>query len=189
MITLDSRSRKTWTRSIFPLLLAPIGLAAWGSAAAATNYYVRTDGGTATQCTGKADAPYSGSGNGQACAWSHPYFALPSTGTPRIAGGDTLNIGSGEYMIGYGAPGMAGECAAGDRNACSLGKIPSGTSSAKTRILGNKAKPPKLWGAERTWSVLDLTGSNNVEVGHLEITDKSSCISAHSTAGAACNRS
>ncbi|HEU4773631.1 MAG TPA: NEW3 domain-containing protein [Lysobacter sp.] len=190
MITLDSRSRKTWTRSIFPLLLAPIGLAAWGSAAAATTYHVRTDGGTSTQCTGKADAPYSGSGSGQACAWKHPYYALPSGGTPRIAGGDTLIIGSGDYMIGYGAPGMAGQCAAGDRNACSLGRIPSGPSTtAKTRILGNSAKPPRLWGAERTWSVLDLTGSNNVEVGHLEITDKSSCISAHSTAGAACNRS
>ncbi len=189
MITPDFRSRKTWTRSIFPLLLVPVGLAAWGSAAAATTYHVRTDGGTSTQCTGKADAPYPGSGTNQACAWSHPYYALPSGSTPRIAGGDTLMIGSGDYMIGYGAPGMAGQCAAGDRNACSLGRVPSGTASAKTRILGNQAKPPKLWGAERTWSVVDLTGSNNVELGNLEITDKSSCISAHSNAGAACNRS
>lgn len=182
--------RHRLTRSILPLLLAPIGLAAWGSAAAATTYYVRTDGGTATQCTGTADRAYSGSGVGQACAWSHPYFALPSGSKARIAGGDTLMIGSGDYMIGYGAPGMAGGCAQGDRNACALGAVPSGPSaSAKTRILGNKAKPPKLWGTERTWSVLDLTGSNNVEIGYMEVTDKSSCVSAHSNASAACNRS
>ncbi|MGH8077544.1 MAG: NEW3 domain-containing protein, partial [Lysobacter sp.] len=59
---------------------------------------------------------------------------------------------------------------------------------AKTRILGNSAAPPKLWGAERTWSILNLNGSSNVEVGHLEITDKSNCVSAHSVASAACNR-
>ncbi|MFC5595527.1 hypothetical protein, partial [Lysobacter niastensis] len=99
-------SRRALTQSAFSLLLAPIGFAAMGSAQAATNFYVRTDGGDATQCNGKADAPYSGSGTGQNCAWKHPYFALPNSGTPRIAGGDTLYIGSGEYMIGYGAPGM-----------------------------------------------------------------------------------
>src|SRR5690606_7214661 len=76
-------------------------LAAIGSAQAATTYHVRTDGGTAAQCTGKADAAYSGSGTNQACAWKHPYYALPPNDTARIAGGDTLMIGSGSYMIGW----------------------------------------------------------------------------------------
>ncbi|MFC5595526.1 hypothetical protein, partial [Lysobacter niastensis] len=97
-------SRRTLTQSILSLLIVPAGFAV-GSAQAA-DFFVRTDGGDATQCNGKADAPYSGSGTGQNCAWKHPYFALPNSGTPRIAGGDTLYIGSGEYMIGYGAPGM-----------------------------------------------------------------------------------
>ncbi|AWV07720.1 choice-of-anchor Q domain-containing protein [Marilutibacter maris] len=161
-----------------------------GSAQAATTYYVRTDGGNATQCNGRANSPYPGSGSNQSCAWKHPYYALPSSGTPRIAGGDTLMIGSGEYKIGYGAEGMAGNCAAGDRSACSLGKVPSGPSSSqKTRILGNSKSPPKLWGAERSWSVINLNGSSNVELGYLEITDKDQCVSAHSVSSAACNRS
>ncbi|HEY4556100.1 MAG TPA: hypothetical protein VIG68_06660, partial [Lysobacter sp.] len=168
------------------LLTATLGLGAMGAADAAT-FYVRTDGGDAAQCNGRADAPYPGTGAAQNCAWKHPYYALPSKGTARIAGGDTLLIGSGEYMIGYGAPGAT--CASTDRTACSLGSIPSGTASAPTRILGNASAPPKLWGTEKTWSVMSLNGSSNVEVGHLEITDKSACISAHTVASAACNRS
>ncbi|MCF7220944.1 NEW3 domain-containing protein [Marilutibacter chinensis] len=172
------------------VLLAPLGLAAVGSAHAATTYYVRTDGGNATQCNGRSNTAYPGSGSNQSCAWKHPYYALPSSGTARIAGGDTLMIGPGEYKIGYGAEGMAGGCASGDRSACSLGKVPSGPSaSQKTRILGDSKSPPKLWGAERTWSVISLDGSSNVELGHLEITDKDQCVSAHSVASAACNRS
>ncbi len=169
------------------LLTATLGLGAFGSAQAAT-FFVRTDGGDANQCTGRGDAAYPGSGTAQNCAWKHPYYALPSGAAARIAGGDTLMIGSGEYMIGYGAPGAAGSCTSADRTACNLGRIPSGTTSAKTRILGNSAAPPKLWGAEHTWSILSLDGSSNVEVGHLEITDKSNCVSAHSVASAACNR-
>jgi len=182
-MTLRTHGQHTLAKTL--LVTSALGLSAFASAQAAT-FHVRTDGGDANQCTGRADAPYPGSGTAQACAWKHPYYALPSSGTARIAGGDTLMIGSGEYMIGYGAPGTT--CGSGDRTSCSLGKIPSGTSAAKTRILGNSAAPPKLWGAERTWSVLNLNGSSNVEVGHLEITDKSNCVSAHSVASAACNR-
>ena len=89
------------------LLLASIGLAAFGSAQAATTYHVRTDGGDASQCTGRADAAYPGSGTGQACAWKHPFFALTPGGSKRIVGGDTVVIGSGTYLIGAGAPGAA----------------------------------------------------------------------------------
>ncbi|HEY4555309.1 MAG TPA: hypothetical protein VIG68_02570, partial [Lysobacter sp.] len=168
------------------LFAGTVGLGAMGAADAAT-FYVRTDGGDATQCNGRADAAYPGSGSGQNCAWKHPYYALPSKGTARIAGGDTLRIGSGEYMIGYGAPGTT--CASTDRTACGLGRIPSGTASAPTRILGNASAPPKLWGAESTRTVLSLHGSSNVEVGHLEITDKDRCVNSHSVASAACKKS
>jgi len=42
-----------------------LGLAAIGSAQAAT-YYVRVDGGDASQCNGRADAAYPGTGTGTA---------------------------------------------------------------------------------------------------------------------------
>lgn len=165
------------------LLTATLGLGAFGSAEAAT-FFVRTDGGDASQCTGRGDAPYPGSGSAQNCAWKHPYYALPSSGNARIAGGDTLLIGSGEYMIGYGAPGAT--CTSGDRTGCWIGKVPSGTTSARTRILGNGPTAPKLWGTEGNSIILNLDGSSNVEIGNLEITDKSECVVRHGTASAAC---
>ncbi|MBM3190812.1 MAG: hypothetical protein FJZ90_19090, partial [Chloroflexi bacterium] len=42
---------------------------------AAVTYYVRPDGGSPTQCTGRVDAPYPGSGTNQPCAWDHPFRA------------------------------------------------------------------------------------------------------------------
>ncbi|MFC3549818.1 choice-of-anchor Q domain-containing protein [Lysobacter cavernae] len=166
-----------------------------GTAQAATTYYVRTDGGDAAQCTGKANAPYSGSGTAQACAWKSLHVALPANATARIAGGDTVLIGAGEYMIGWGATGAAGgRCYSGGPYDCYLPPIPSGPSAtARTRILGQGHDagckvPPKLWGTERVTTVLNLAGSSNVEVGCLEITDKSDCVEGHSNGAARCQR-
>ena len=174
--------------------LAAAAIAAPGAASAAT-FHVRTDGGDAAQCTGRADAPYPGSGSAQACAWKHPYYALPTDGATRIAGGDTLVIGPGDYMIGWGAPGSAGgRCYAGGPYDCYLPPIPSGPSASQpTRILGKQGMsgctaPPKLWGNERVTKVLNLEGSSNVQIGCLEITDRSDCVEAHSNTAARCER-
>ncbi len=71
----------------------------------AATYYVRTDGGTSTQCTGTADAAYPGSGTAKACAFNHPFWVLSAAGSPnKMVGGDTLIIGPGQYMMGFGAP-------------------------------------------------------------------------------------
>ena len=136
-------------------------------------YYVRTDGGDASQCTGRGDAPYSGSGTAQNCAWKNPNIALPPSGTLRIAGGDTLLIGSGTYQIGSGG---------------FMQSIPSGPSAtAPTRFLGKPgAAVPKLVGINGVHRVLNLDGSSNVELGNLEVTDQSDCVYGHSNAGAAC---
>jgi len=155
-------------------------------------YYVRPDGGSTTQCTGLADAPYPGSGTGQDCAWDHPFRALPPGGQPRITGGDTLVIAAGSYMMGYGAPG-ADNCDADSPWDCHMPPIPGGPDPANpTRILGagwdtGCANPPELWGAERPWFILNLTDASNVEIGCLEITDHSDCVEDH-TGGLACNR-
>ncbi|MFC5568923.1 choice-of-anchor Q domain-containing protein [Lysobacter yangpyeongensis] len=145
-----------------------LGLAAIGSAQAAT-YYVRVDGGDASQCNGRADAAYPGTGTGQACAWKNPNIALPNSGAARIVGGDTLMIGAGTYQIGSGGY---------------MQKVPSGTSSAKTRILGKPGT--KLVGVAGTHRVINLDGSSYVELGNLEITDNSDCVYNHSNAAATC---
>lgn len=150
-----------------------LGLAAIGSAQAAT-YYVRADGGDGTQCNGRSDAAYPGSGTAQNCAWKNPNIALPNSGSARIAGGDTLLIGAGTYQIGSGGYMQA---------------IPSGTSSAPTRVLGNGSTAPKLVGIGGIHRVLNLDGSSNVEVGNLEVTDNSDCVYNHSQAGVACTSS
>jgi hypothetical protein len=151
-------------------------------------YYVRTDGGSAEQCTGLADAPYPGNGINQPCAWDHPFRALPPGGAPRIAGGDTLFIGAGSYMMGYGAPETSVNCDAGGAYDCLMPPIPSGPSPANpTRILGDSQNPPELWGTERPWFIVNLTDSSNVELGYLEITDRSGCVEFHS-GGLACER-
>jgi hypothetical protein len=141
------------------------------AAQSGTTYYVRTDGGTATQCTGRSDARYPGSGTGQACAWKNPNIALPNSGTRRIAGGDTLIIGAGTYQIGNGGY---------------MQPVPSGTSTARTRILGKGGTTPRLVGVGGTHRVLNLDGSSNVEIGNLEITDDSDCVHKHSSPRARC---
>jgi hypothetical protein len=161
-------------------LIAGCGFAATATAA---TYYVRTDGGDATQCTGTTDAPYGGSGTGQACAWKHPFMALPPGGPARIAGGDTLNIASGSYMIGLGAPGAV-LCHQSWSWDCFMSPVPSGPSATQpTRIIGIGSPAPELWGTERTSMVLNLQGSSNVEVSNLEITDHESCIDNHCHGG------
>jgi hypothetical protein len=158
----------------------------------ATTWYVRTDGGTPAQCTGLADAPYPGSGTNQPCAWDHPFRALPPGGAPVIAGGDTLVIRPGSYRMGYGAPG-AESCDAGGSWDCVMPPVPGGPSPANpTRILGGASlsacvSPPQLWGAERANQVLDLSGSSNVQVSCLELTDHLGCVEFHS-GGLACQR-
>ena len=152
------------------------------------NYYVRPDGGSPEQCTGLVDAPYPGSGTGKPCAWDHPFRALPPGGPARITGGDTLIIKGGSYMMGYGAPGAQG-CESEYPWDCYMCPVPSGPDPQHpTRILGaDCSHPPELWGTERAAMVLNLTGSSNVEVACLEITDHSSCVEFHS-GSLACNR-
>ncbi|MFC0679123.1 right-handed parallel beta-helix repeat-containing protein [Lysobacter korlensis] len=171
-----------------PMLTATSFVAQTGAGAASratigTTYYVRTDGGDAGQCDGRADKAYPGRGRDHACAWSHPFVALPPGGKPRIDGGDTLIIGGGSYMMGQGAPGTDACIGAN----CHMPPIPSGPSaSQRTRITGKAGTRPTLWGTEGTRRVLDLDGSSNVEVGHLEITDRSDCVASHGDPKAAC---
>ncbi len=177
-----------WIVLLFVLIAA--------SPALATTYYVRVDGGSVSQCTGRVDAPVAGA-KARACAWQHPQLALPAGATARIAGGDTLIIGPGSYKIGWGAPGTTGSssgCYAEASYDCGPSPIPSGPSATeRTRVLGaghdsGCAKPPQLWGSERVNAVINLEGSSNIELGCLEITDHSDCVEFHSDPTVRCQR-
>jgi len=166
-------------------------------------YYVRADGGTAAQCNGLTDAKYPGSGVAQNCSWHHPFDALPPQGdgaNPALPfhGGDTLIIDAGAYEMGANAPGAKSypACNANWSWDCFMASIPSGLASQPTRILGagwntGCSAPPQLWGSEHSAQVINLSGSSNVVIGCLEITDHSSCIESHmqGNSSAACNRS
>ena len=168
----------------FPLLVA---LAATAGANPPATFYVRDDGGSAEQCDGRRDAPYPGKGTHQACAWWHPFEALPPGGPARIGAGDTLAIANGSYMMGRGARGTKTleKCRADWPWDCHMAPVPSGLSADRpTRIVGigwdsGCAKAPQLWGTERSATVLDLAGSSHVEIACLDITDHSSCIEFH----------
>lgn len=180
-----------WRRVLFLVVM----LAACSGAWAQTTYYVRTDGGNATQCTGLVDAPYSGSGAAQPCAWAHPFWALDGSGHWVLQGGDTLLIHAGSYRMGYGEGALTTDlCAADYPWGCHLPPLPSGPDPEHpTRVLGQGwdsgcPSPPELWGTERAEVILDLTGTSNAVVGCLEITDHSGCAYAHCQPAVACKR-
>lgn len=181
-------------RAFLAVVALVCGVLAHAEHSGAATYYVRGDGGSAAQCTGLADAPYSGKGVAQACAWKHPYIALPPTSSShpvasRIHGGDTLLIGRGSYMMGYGAP-ETDTCFSGGAYDCHIQPPPGGLDKEHpTRILGQGhdqgcTAPPELWGTEAAHVVLALNGTKqrelaHVEVGCLELTDHSSCVINH----------
>ena len=160
----------------------------------AATYYNRTDGGTAIQCSGTTDAAYPGSGTNQACAWSHPFWALDSNGSWKIQGGDTLFIYTGSYQMGFGAPNTSGWCSSEETWVCHLPPLPSGSNAQNpTRLLGvgwdsGCTSPPELWGTQRADYILSLSGTSNAVVDCLEITDHSGCVEFHSNSSVACQR-
>ncbi len=163
-------------------------LLAISPAVAAETFYIRTDGGNSIQCTGQSDAPYPGSGTNHSCAWAHPFVALPPGDAPRIAGGDTLRIGPGDYAMGVGALG-AENCNSLFAWDCHMPAIPAGPEpDTPTRITGTDAdglctSPPELWGNERAFMVINLEHSHNVELSCLEISDHDACIELHCHGG------
>lgn len=160
------------------------------NAASAETYYVRVDGGRATQCSGKVDVGYSSSIKRHACAWNSIMEALPPSWpnyphAARIKGGDTLVIDAGSYRIGwtkgtYDLQHMGDPCDAAYASGCTPQSIPSGTATRPTRILGagwdtGCKAPPELWGTQGLNQILDLDGVSNVVIACLDLTDHSNC--------------
>src|SRR3954447_10709017 len=88
-----------------------IALLAGPALLSGSTWYVRSDGGDRSQCTGTKDAPYSTKTSGkQDCGLKHPFY-LFTTDPPTsraaeapqwiVQGGDTIVLKNGEYRIGY----------------------------------------------------------------------------------------
>lgn len=178
---------------IMVLLAAAVALVP-GSGWAAT-YFVRPDGGSARECDGRADRARAADGN---CAWAHPFVALPPGGRPRLTGGDTLIIGTGNYRMGIDAPDTE-RCHPEYSWDCHMPPLPSGTAERPTRVLGaghdaGCPQAPELWGSERAAMIINLTDTRHAHLACLEITDRSGCIEFHCHGGgcegmiAACQR-
>ena len=175
-----------------------------------TTWYVRTDGGTrysskmtSGQCDGLADAPYSGTGTDQHCAfndvrwlWQDGSYSanapFPSWGWV-ISGGDTViirgSIGDGvSWRVGWNNSSGALDSSGlyyglgGDQFGSGMPVPPSGTAGQPTRILGgnygactSQSARTQLHGGWGVMSVLSLKGASYVDVECMDITDFSSC--------------
>lgn len=113
---------------------------------AQTTWYVRSDGGTATQCDGKHWAAYPGSGTNQPCAYNHPMWLVSGLsggnttqrGSWVIAGGDVVLIRNTDtYIIGLDdASGAETTLCNGDALDCHFPTPPAGTANSNTTICG-----------------------------------------------------
>lgn len=177
----------------FACVALAIGCCVISSTATAITYHVRVDGGDSVQCVGTTNAPYPGTGNGQACAWAHPFWALDGEGAWRIQGGDELVIHGGSYALGYGAPNTAW-CEPESAFACHLPPLPSGLDTDRpTRLVGagwDSGCPNRseLWGTQRSDLLIDLTSTSNAVVACLDLADHSGCVEFHADPATACQR-
>ncbi len=161
------------------------------TSAHAATWYVRTDGGDRSQCSGTVDAPYSATVTGKACALKHPFYlfttddpAVLETPAWIVAGGDTVVLGDGEYRIGYKRNEAAGywnfRGCRGDPFNCTNPVLPTGTPANPTRIVGASwqsgcSSKPVLRGGFAVADVLNLKGAKDVVVECLEISDFAQC--------------
>lgn len=164
------------------------------TAPAHTTWYVRLDGGTATQSTGLCNAPYPGSGTGTCSAVNHLYWLLnQSTFAWRIAGGDTVQYEDyGPYYHGKPLNGLGQAwpwcTTTGGTDGCHPPPPPNGSAGNPTRILGKNAgachnsahtlllNPTVIEGTDGVNSIFDLHASNNVDLECMELTQPDTCV-------------
>ncbi|GGG69958.1 hypothetical protein GCM10011585_10100 [Edaphobacter dinghuensis] len=161
----------------------------------AKTWYIRTDGGTATQCTGLVNAAYSGSGTAQPCAYNHPFYLVTNNvdTTPfawKIAGGDTVQFEDvGPYYIGQGFNGLGQSwlACASDNLDCVLPNLPAGTAGNPTRFLGKNAgschtaghtgtlNPTQWIGLNGDFWMLSIQNTSYVDVECFDFTQPDQC--------------
>lgn len=163
-----------------------------------TRYGTNTSTG---QCNGQSDSPYPGAGINQACAFNDIHLLWDDNYTYSvqqwiIAGGDTVLIhprtDSLPWRVGWpdqthtnGGYGIG--CWGVSNGPCTMPPLPSGTASQHTRLLGvnyadcNLGNRPDLTkmtpvsGGFGTYTVVNISGSQYVDVQCIEISSFSAC--------------
>lgn len=186
-------ARKGRMKKLFILTFGILLLLASNSFAA--TYYVRSGGGTSTQCTGLANADYDGAGSGEACAYNHPRWwtgwcgDYPNSCTNgSIAGGDDLIVVNGTYNVGYSSEYT--NCNASWSYGCNMKDVVDGTSGNHTTIKGctstgcaDDNDRPGFYGTGRNYHGLSLKNSDYVDVQDINIYDTGTCGLGHATMG------
>jgi hypothetical protein len=155
----------------------------------ATEYFVRTDGGTLAQCTGTTNAPWEEGSGSDACALKHIFELLdPRNNEVHMAGGSIVNILNSspdipsEYAMGRHDSYTSGDCSSSWAYSCTMPSIPGGTADQPTIIRGGLGtscnNKPVLWGTGRAKQIISIDNTAYVELSCLTVTDKSSCIGA-----------
>ena len=153
----------------------------------------RVSEGSTGQCDGLADAPYPGSGTNQHCAFGdvrwlwddQTYGYTTRSNNWAINGGDTVIIDNTKtWRVGFDGNTTNDPWCAGANGAagCTMSPIPSGSAANHTRFLGrnyascnaaaNKpdaGKTTKLYGGHSVYNVINLQGSQYVDVQCLDI--------------------
>jgi hypothetical protein len=191
---------------LFGFLLLPL-------AAHATVWHLRLDGGTNTQCTGLANAPYPGSGSGVACAYNHPFQMLSFSGAwTALAAGDTMEFDDpptnttpyfmGEQNNGVGTnwqPQLGGICGAPNtpQTQCMLPGFPNNVTikgqnydgdhgACHQTFPGGLNHPTILSGINKVFWVLNVGGTNGMAVSCIEITQPDACTDSGAGGAGAC---
>ncbi len=159
----------------------------------------RVAAGLSAQCNGKTNAPYSGDGGqNENCAFNDYRFLYDDQATYGvlqwvIAGGDNVIIDNAKaWRVGWDGDTSQNElwCTgfSGGPYGCFNPPIPACTAAQPTRILGknyaacsvgNAQDPTKMtqiFGGHGVYAVLNLTGTQNVQVECLELTRHSNCV-------------
>lgn len=177
--------------------------------AQATTWYVRTDGGTNTECDGTHDAAQAGAtdsgdaGSVPDCSLNHPNWVFPprnESSTTEAANGDTVVIASGSYRMGcqnstncrdadvnltqsaYCNESAPYDCIMSD-GSTSEAAVPSNITVVGCTASGCASSDdyPELWGAGRMTQIFKLSGTSGVTLKHLILTDHASCLYSHDT--------
>ncbi len=163
----------------------------------------RIAAGMSGQCNGLADAPYPGSGSNQPCAfsdlrflWDDQTYGNTNQNNWAIHGGDTVLLRGGPWRVGFDSATDTTWCDGGQGPySCSNPTIPSGTATQHTRILGEnfascstgtatkKTALTQIFGGFGVDTVLNLTGTQYVDVECLEVTEHNGqCVNVGSPA-------